>query len=121
MPPHRKTKPRPKPVITWCGHVDYADGHCAELGCFNYTQKCRKHSLSGDPLAHCHQPILDSFRSVRIVQVAPIALRASCRCGLAGCIWRVVVNASWKREPPLVGSAAALELQKETDRRNART
>ncbi len=36
-----------------CKHSAYSDGHCAEMTCPNYFNRCPKHSYSGRVDAKC--------------------------------------------------------------------
>lgn len=42
-----------------CTHLKYADGHCAEMVCWNYSQKCLQHSFSGRSTYPCSIDIKD--------------------------------------------------------------
>jgi len=29
-----------------CGHAEYANGHCANMGCVRYVSRCPKHAIA---------------------------------------------------------------------------
>lgn len=37
-----------------CKHPQYADFHCAEMICPNYTSRCPMHAPSGSPINRCN-------------------------------------------------------------------
>lgn len=55
----RDAKNRPESVritveeIPGCAHSHYSDGHCAEMPCSNYVNKCKRHSTYGMPNEPC--------------------------------------------------------------------
>lgn len=36
-----------------CKHLEYKDGHCAEMECKGYVNKCPKHGIDGNEQARC--------------------------------------------------------------------
>jgi hypothetical protein len=39
---------------TPCVHVEHYKGHCGEMPCYNYIQKCPRHGLYGEPTNPCN-------------------------------------------------------------------
>ncbi len=49
------SSPVQKPSINLgCLHIKWAYGHCAEMTCRNYVNKCHHHSSTGSPTAVCN-------------------------------------------------------------------
>lgn len=36
-----------------CPHPKYSDGHCAEMVCWNYVNRCPRHAVSGRDYERC--------------------------------------------------------------------
>jgi hypothetical protein len=49
-----------------CGHREYRDGHCAEMVCSNYIQRCPRHGVAGKKSDFClNEPKEDWVRVAR--------------------------------------------------------
>jgi hypothetical protein len=42
---------------TPCEHTEYRDGHCGNMYCDNYINKCPLHGLYGEPTNKCSQEV----------------------------------------------------------------